>query len=236
MIARSSAALGRTEEARAHYAEAIALLRSADPPAVESLARALNDQATLLQSTGDWATATSAFREAWELNREEAGDDHPSTAIIRGNVGYALLAQGQVDEADPWLRGALATLREVHGDEHDATGTLFTHVGTLEMWQGTLDQAEVNLRRGVQVLESVLPAGHWRVAEARLRLGRCLAELGKNDEAEPLVRAAFEVIDTYRERARADHDEAIWLLEYLYGQLDRPEEARRFRELRSAGG
>jgi tetratricopeptide (TPR) repeat protein len=237
MVARSLAALGRTDEAREGYARAVALIEgSPEGPETLRLARARNDQAGLLELAGDLRGAEAAYRVAWQRYRDRLGDRHPFTAIVEGNVGSVLLAQNRLDAAEPLVREALATVREAYGERHTSTGVLLVHAGTIEMRRGELAQAEGTLRQAVDVLEAALPEGHWRIAQARLRLGRCVAEAGRPEEGEPLVLAAFRVLDPARQGRPRDHAEALQVLQHLYDALGRPEDAERYRRMTDGSG
>ncbi|MGW4647643.1 tetratricopeptide repeat protein [Kitasatospora sp. NPDC004289] len=81
-----------------------------------------NNLAGAYQGAGRSADAIATYREALaELTRRQAGVDHPITLDCLGNLGYALDAAGQLEEASRIYRDVTERRVRVLGDDHPDT-------------------------------------------------------------------------------------------------------------------
>jgi tetratricopeptide (TPR) repeat protein len=194
-------------------------------------------RATLLCNIGwfDWRQGRydPAYKknlEAYEINRERLGADHPDTLIIVGILASVLQDQGKYDEAEEMNRRALEGREKVLGADHSHTLTSVGNLATVLRDQGKYDEAEEMHRRALEGEEKVLGADHSRTLTSVGNLAIVLRDQGKYDEAEEMNRRALEG----REKALgADHPDTLTSVDNLasvlqdQGKYDEAEEMNR---------
>lgn len=181
-LALASIDLGEFELAEAHYRESLAL----EPqPAI------YNDLGYVLESQGLHDDAADLYRKALALDPESASANY--------NLGAALARLGEFEEAEQYLRTALATQpdtrtltglgivvwqrdrpdeaigyleRAIAADAGNAAA--YDRLGTIQVQQGRLEDAAATYRRLVRNRPS---------AAAHRELAAVLARLGRTDEA-----------------------------------------------------
>jgi non-specific serine/threonine protein kinase/serine/threonine-protein kinase len=126
------------------------------------------------------------------------GDEHPDTLLSINNMGFLLQAQGNLAEAEPYLREALEKRRRVLGEEHASTLISINNMGGLLLAQGRLQDAEPFYREALDKRRRVLGLEHPDTLAVTGDLGRVLQQQGKHQEAldllapaEPAARKAF---------------------------------------------
>ena len=194
-LALASVDLGEFELAEAYYRESLA---------IEPQAAIYNDLGFVLESQGLPEDAEELYREALALD--------PESASANFNLGGSLARAGNFEEAEGYLRAALAkqptsqTLtglgvvvwqqgrpeeakdffsRAIEQDANNAAA--YDHLGTLQIQQGDLEAALATYRR----LSAARPsaAAHREVAQVLSRLGR-EADARREREAAARLEAA----------------------------------------------
>jgi serine/threonine protein kinase/Flp pilus assembly protein TadD len=151
--------LGRTTEAKEHYARAIAIFEN-HPDERHNLSGALGNYAILLQNLGQLNEAASAQREAIRLMREIGmvfGDvlgNHLNT------LGVILNDLGQYEESIPTLREAAAMNEEAGGRSGIRWLAVAMTLGTALTYSGEYVEAEEWLDAGVAGMEGLVGTGH----------------------------------------------------------------------------
>jgi len=94
--------------------------------------------------------------ETWNRG-ETLTDDAIDALAIRvqamGNLGNALRQQGRYEEAEPWLRRALAEAKQAFGPAASEDVSLPDNLDMLHQDQEPLDEAETHYRRTLSLLE-----------------------------------------------------------------------------------
>jgi serine/threonine protein kinase len=201
-----------------------------DQPVVgATLQRAL---AELYQQFGLYAAGIQLEQQALATRRRLLGEEHPDTLVAINSVGILLNAQGELSEAEPYLREALEKRRRILGEEHPDTLNSLNSLGGLLLNQGKLVEAEQYFREGLEKRRRVLGDEHFDTIIANQNLANLLRLQGKLAEAEPFAREAVE-----KSRRVLGEDDPITLMMIysiggLMASLDRPQDAERyFREL-----
>ncbi len=70
------------------------------------------------------------------------------------NLGFLLQAQGNLDEAKPYLERALAICEKVLGAEHPDTASSLNSLGDLLRDQGDLDRTKSYYQRALRILSN----------------------------------------------------------------------------------
>ena len=204
-LAAALQALGRREEARGEYREALRL-QPADP-------RVHNNLGAVLKSMGRTEEALSHFREAARLN--------PDYANAQFNLGSTLLAQGRTQEAVEHLEEVLR-IKDQDAEAHNDLGSALALQGDLaravEHFERALSinpqyaDAHYNLGNALalrgdlggaaaQFEETLRLDPHH--AEAHYRLGSLLARQGK---LEPAIQHFAESLRLNPQNADAEND------------------------------
>jgi len=155
-------------------------------------ARLLQTVADTLEAVGLLDRARAPQDEALSIRRRVLGDEHPDTLISINNMGFLLLAEGKLTEAEPFYREALETSRGVLGDEHPDTLRSITNMGYLLQSQGRLAEAEPHYREALEGFRRVLGDKHPLTLTSINNMGVLLLAEGKLAEAEPYYREALE--------------------------------------------
>ena len=89
------------------------------------IASTLGDLGRLKMAQGEPEAAETLFREAWEIG--QTGSANWSVARSQGELGWSLLAQGRLDEAEPLLDASREALSRMLGPDHIRTLTIESH-------------------------------------------------------------------------------------------------------------
>lgn len=173
--------------------EALAVARDAEAEYAELVARnnlcgilvgafyLLRDAAGPEETAPVLERALQHARKAVELLERVGEPMH--RAVVHGNLGEVLVQQGQLDEAEPVLRGAFELAQALGSLAYAAR--IGCAVGELQLARGSLDEARRHLADALQRAESgqeqitALRARHalWRVERAAGRPQEALAHL-----------------------------------------------------------
>jgi tetratricopeptide (TPR) repeat protein len=102
---------GDAARGEALYREALAVFRKADVYRYRAYADALNSLAALVERKGEHAEAEKLYREMLTVEAK-ATDVTIPPALVRSNLGWALLRQKKTAEAERWFTESLALYRK----------------------------------------------------------------------------------------------------------------------------
>ena len=119
---------------------------------------------TALYEQGRYGEAERFAHQALELNKEEFGPDHPTTAILLNDLAFLFDAQGRYSEAEPLCKRALAILEKALGPDHPDVATNLNNLAKLYGAQGRYAEAEPLYRRSLAIDENALGPEHPEVA------------------------------------------------------------------------
>lgn len=123
----------------------------------------------------------------------EFGAESPASARALTNLARVFLVQGGVDQAEPYLRRALAAQETALGSDHPDTARSLAVLGGCFMGRGDHAAAEPLVRRALAIRERVLGAEDPLSVSTLDQLASTLSELGRHDEAEPMCRRVLEI-------------------------------------------
>ncbi len=182
---------GRFSEGQWHLEQGIALARRIGLPFLEFTGLAY--QAPL---ESFWSVARAAERsmQAIELARGHGWTGDPAASVAYLARADALVWQGRLDEAEPWVRQAERTVRL---DAEPAAGLALYYVrGRLALARGH-DQEALAAFEATERLAAFLAVPHLLVPRARAELLHVLARIGDTERAE---RTLAGMSDQERER------------------------------------
>jgi LuxR family maltose regulon positive regulatory protein len=185
------------EDGDRHLQQGVALARQIGRPYLELTGLALGAHAMLLfrphasQAERSWQAIELAERHGW--------GEEPLAGMAYAQVGFVLLYQGRLDDAEPWLERAERTLRT---EVEPAAGMSLRHARALLELARDRPQEALAASQGAE-LAATLVGPHTFVTWMRsrklrtlVRLGQtgrveqALAELGEDERASAEIRTA----------------------------------------------
>jgi len=115
----------------------------------------------------------------------------PSTNLLN-HLGLLMRDQGNLSEAEPLFREALATSKQISGDRHPDTFVSINNLGILLHAQGKLDEAAPLLTEALATSRQVWGDQHPKTLFCISNFGMMLLTQGKLAEAESPLREALE--------------------------------------------
>lgn len=160
----------RLADARTALLTCLKLLGPGGPS--EERARVLDNLATVAMDLGDDEGAEGYARRGLAEWKALRGPDDVDLGISMAVTGTLLLGRGELDEARPFLEGALRIAEKAYGPDHPRVAASLNLVGALELRSGHLDAAQQALQRSVKILSKQFDEGHPLLRDARKSLAR----------------------------------------------------------------
>lgn len=226
---------GDFEPAIPRYFEALSIRRARLGADHADYTIGLNNVGWLLNRAGMPEAALPYYEEALETRRRVLGAEHPNTAISLNNLALLLAERGDYAAAEPLHREALAIKRARLGVAHPSTLLQAFNLANALRRAGRFEEAEDVACTALEAADGKLAPDDVAAAQLAAERAASLLELARPSEAEPLLLAAFERLLA---RFGAEHEQtraALDLIVRTYEKLGRVDEARSWRERRSAG-
>jgi len=163
--------------------------RTADERAIATATQLGELLITLGRAEEARALLTATLRKA----RAGLAAEHPRTAVVVADLGWANRVQGRLHEAEDCYHQAWETRREVLGPDHEFTLRVAAQLGWTIAAQGRRAEGERLARDAVEHGRKVLPANHPQMPTLLECLGRILLASGRAAEAEACVREAWGI-------------------------------------------
>jgi LuxR family maltose regulon positive regulatory protein len=181
----------RLDEAERHLEQGLALAHRIERPFLEIAG--LGPWAMVAGIRSSFTLGAERSRQAIELARRHGWAEEPTVAVAYAIQAYAMVGQGRLEEAEPWLDRAERALRV---EVEPAAGLLLRCArGGLELARGR-DQAALRAFRAAEALAELLVVPHALATGMRGHLLQLLVRVGETDRAE---RAFAELDDQGRE-------------------------------------
>ena len=175
---RRREALDLVEQLRATAGQDYSKSLFSHPRTADALAHALRYAADL----GDPQAALS-LSDAVNLLAKTLGPDNPDTLTSRGNLAYAYLSAGRLDQAISLFEQNLADRERVLGLDHPHTLTLRGNLAYAYLSAGRLDEAIDLYERTLTEALRVLGPDHTHTLTLRGNLAGAYESAGRLDEA-----------------------------------------------------
>ncbi|MCP5245203.1 MAG: tetratricopeptide repeat protein [Burkholderiales bacterium] len=143
----------------------------------------LNDAGVLLYKLGFYHKAIKYFEQVLASFLKTYGEDHPSVATSRNNLGMAWKTLGEYEKAIGYYERALASFLKIYGEDHPSVATSRNNLGGA--WHA-LGENEKAIGYYEQALASDLKTygeNHPSVARDRNNLGMVWDSLGQYEKA-----------------------------------------------------
>jgi serine/threonine protein kinase len=234
--------LARAYQDASRLPEAIALFEQVRDGVVKNLGAdhpntltTLNNLAVAYKAAGRTADAIALYEQA-AAAIEKRKFQHEHARRIIPNTITAYEAAGQLDKAEGWQRKWLAHVKEKTGAESPTYAGALVSLGLLLLKQAKWADAEPLLRECLTLREKAQPDA-WTTFNTMSILGGALLGQKKYSEAEPLLLKGYDGMKarekTIPKVAETRMPEAIDRLMELYTATDKPEEAKKYRDLRA---
>ncbi len=164
----------------------------ANQPQVESRLRTTMGRS--YRGLGRFEQAGEQFRAALAL-REREKSDSAATLESLNDLAINYQDQSKYDEAEQYMRRALAIAERVLGPEDRNTLDVVNNLGLLLFVRGRIEDCEGFLRRALEGQRKIAGNEHQSTLDAMTNLATVLQSLGRYAEAEALAR---ESLDTRR--------------------------------------
>jgi tetratricopeptide (TPR) repeat protein len=214
-----------------HEAIRIDAARSHDRQAQVELATSLYGLGTLLALEGHYAEAEKNLRAALRLQQDLFGKTHPAIARTMKDLARAVADDGNLNEAIPLMRQAVAMQRALYGYQpHPDLAEVLNDMGMLLDERGDLDESEKFYRESLTMYQRLLGAKHPFVATALENVALILQDKGDLAGAEALY---MQSLHMRAELVGENHPEyALTLFNVALLQYDRGETREAFVNIR----
>ncbi|MCA9652846.1 MAG: serine/threonine protein kinase [Myxococcales bacterium] len=153
------------------------------------------------------------YEQAYEVQREQLGEQHPMVAQTLNHIGNVLIMMERYDEARTMCEQALAIRRETLGAGHPRVAAPLNNLAELVARQGDREQA---LRYAEQALEIARGSGRPEELFAWILVARQHEILGHRDAELKARRRLLILLDEhpgFDQGSREEHRERVEILE-----------------------
>ena len=185
----------RHREAEPLIRRSLAINEAIYGPDHPSMARGLNNLASLLEATNRLAEAEPLYRRSLAIDEASYGPDHPNVSIRLNNLAGLLEATNRLAEAEPLYRRSLAIAEASYGPDHPNVAIRLNNFAGLLEATNRLTEAEPLYRRSLAIDEASYGPDHPSVARDLNNLAGLLRATNRLAEAEPLYRRSLTIAE-----------------------------------------
>jgi eukaryotic-like serine/threonine-protein kinase len=186
---------GEPDAAIAYFNHALSLSKEA--AGVEATVAALYDQiADAASWKSDYVTAERSARKALAIYQTTLSSNHPERVIATNNLGFYLVQQGKLAEAEPLLLEASANAKSVFGPRHPRVADILAHVASLYEKRGDYGRAIETARSAVEIAKASSGEKNYLTGYYLDALANLLFESGNLAAAETNMRHALSIFAT----------------------------------------
>ncbi len=163
-------------------------------PGDTRLATILYNLAGIDVEKGRYAEAEPLYRNALAIRERTFGAAHPITAEVANALGYLMLQQKKLAEAEPLLERAAEAWRGAEGAEAFAAVAL-ANLALLRWRQGKLIQAESLYRQAIEIEEKVFGAQHPEAAATLMSFAALQQARGAISQSVSTYQRALAIVE-----------------------------------------
>ena len=175
------------------------------------VAAAYGNLGYILRTQKRFAEAEPYYRSALRIVRG-LYSEHTELAGALHGLGTLLVANGELEEAQPFIVDGLAMRRRLFGAEHPQVAESLSNLGSLYQDLGRYAEAEASLQEALAMRQRLFSAEHRTVANSLNLLGWLYYRWKQYEKAEPLM---VEAIRQYRKVAGQRHSSVAAALNKL---------------------
>jgi serine/threonine-protein kinase len=233
-LSRLYQALGNLDSAETLARRALGIREKAFGKDNPEVAASRSSLAGMLVRQGRAKEAARLYEIARQSFLKVFGEEHPYTAGVTGSLAATYLRLGELARADSLAREGVRLVRAIFPPGHPNLAINLNIFGNVLFAEGKLTESETAYRECLAIRRELLPESHLMTAGVCADLAECLLMQKKYSEVEGLLLAAFRAFDDNVGDKDPRTLRVIDLLVDYYAKVDKPEEAERFRSLRSA--
>lgn len=185
--------LGRPDEAREAYENALALREKTLGPDDPRLAEPLGMLGVLATTMGDARAGERSLLRAIELKERLVGSKHPELAPLLGNLASAYHSQKRYADSVALHRRVLAIEERAFGTNHPEVSITLGNLGNALESLERFDEAMELQRRALAIDRKALGSDHPSIAYSLTSIGRIHAARGETRQALELYREALDL-------------------------------------------
>ncbi len=136
----------------------------------------LNRAGLVANTLGEYDKAIEYFEQALASDLKTLGENHPSVATGRNNIGEAWRAKGEYDKAIEYYEQALASNLKTFGEDHPDVATYRNNLGLAWYSKGEYDKAIEYYEQALASNLKTLGENHPNVALFRSNLAAARAK------------------------------------------------------------
>ncbi len=180
--------LGRYDEARVAYAEALAVRERRLGRDAPDVAVTLNNFSNVARAQGKLDEVRVQLTRSLAIWKQAYGPDHPNVAITLNNLGSLELDAGHLVDAERDYSQALALKQKLYGADNLSVAITLMNLGNIASMRGRLDEADGYLTRALAIRRAQLGEDNAFVLESQYNLAILRRQQGRYDEALALHR------------------------------------------------
>jgi tetratricopeptide (TPR) repeat protein len=230
----NNAAVNRTamedyDRARETYAESLEILERRFGTDHPEYALVLENLGGIAFRLGEYDSCLANLERVKEIRARKLGDDHPTVLRTMLNMATVASMSGDPERAVALYDEIMPRMLEVNGEMHLDTATTSRNLGIALARLGRSAEARAAYARSSRIYAELLGTEHELWARVEHDQARLLVSEKRWAEAEPHALAAFEVFAATVGAEDPRYETAAATLVEIYEQLDRREDAARYR-------
>ena len=196
--AQAESALGRFEEAMAHYHRAIGLQESMEGGGIPDIAITYNDLAVVLYEMEEYEEAEELLKKALQIQTESYGPDSIVLSTTCSNLGLVYSGCSEHEKAVEYYEKALGLQLDCYGELHPGTAVICCNLGQEFSELSEMEKARAYFDRALKINTGLF--GEDFVGNAGIcnnvgllcdELCRQACDEGRGEEADTLLEEAF---------------------------------------------
>ncbi len=162
-------------------------------PGDTRLATILYNLAGIYVEKGRYTDAEPLYREAMAIRERTFGPSHPIVAEVWNALGFLLLQQKKLGEAEIWLQKAANVWQTAAGSEAFAAVAL-NNLAYVRRLQGNAGQAESLYKQAIAAEEANFGDDHPEIATTLMNLAALHRSRGDSAQATATYRRALDIL------------------------------------------
>lgn len=195
---QAESALGRFEDAMAHYHRAIGLQESMTGGGIPDIAITYNDLAVVLYEMEEYGEAEELLKKALGIQTESYGPDSFVLSTTCSNLGLVCSGCGEHEKAVEYYEKALELHRSCYGELHPGTAVICCNLGQEFSDLSQMEKARTYFDRALRINTELFGEDFAGNAGICNNVGLLFDELsrracdeGRREEADTLLDEAF---------------------------------------------
>ena len=196
--AQAESALGRFEDAMAHYHRAIGLQESMAGGGIPDVAITYNDLAVVLYEMEEFEEAEDLLKKALRIQTESYGPDSIALSTTCSNLGLVYSGRGEHEKAVEYYEKALGLQQDCYGELHPGTAVICCNLGQEFSELSEMEKARAYFDRALKINTGIFGEDFAGNAGICNNVGLLCDELcrracdeGRGEEADTLLEEAF---------------------------------------------